>query len=146
MTGGLLISAIGAVLLFMGIRAKRHYSPQNWQTTKAIVTNSYAQRLPSGINALFTPHIEYTYSVGTHSFTGSIYAYSRSEDRNGLSQVNKMLESYTVGSTIEIWHRIDSPAESCIKLSSTYSSSQMHALIVAGVALLFIGFTLHGIA
>lgn len=145
MTGGLLISAIGAALLFAGIRAKRHYSPSKWLTTSAIVTNSYAKRLPSGINALFTPHIEYTYSVGTHSFTGSTYAYSRSEDRNGLSQVNKLLESYNVGRTIEIWHRIDSPAKSCIKLSSTYSCSQMHALIVAGAALLFIGLALHGI-
>ncbi|MEN9437458.1 MAG: hypothetical protein RIR09_2113, partial [Pseudomonadota bacterium] len=67
------------------------------------------------------------------------------EDRNGLSQVNKLLESYNVGRTIEIWHRIDSPAKSCIKLSSTYSCSQMHALIVAGAALLFIGLALHGI-
>jgi hypothetical protein len=86
--------------------------------------------------------VQYSYQVNKKTYLGNSYAFSLSEDRGDIEAVTLILKThYDEGSNICIWHQINAPSISCIKLKSSYSRSEMSALIVAGILVLSLGLT-----
>lgn len=137
--GILVIFSAGVAVLACGMYARWKYAPEKWQQTHAEVIHSEAMpRLAE--TPTYAPYIRYRYQVNGDTYDGDTYAYSSAEDLGNLEHTNKLLLPYARGSTIHIWHQILKPSVSCIKLNSSYSRSQMSALIVGGILVISMGF------
>lgn len=136
--GILVIFLAGFVVLACGLYARWKYAPEKWQQSHAVVTHSEAMpRLAK--TPTYAPYIRYRYQVNGATYDGDTYAFSSAEDLGNLANTNKLLLPYAKGSTIHIWHQILNPSVSCIKLNSSYSRSQMSALIVGGILVISMG-------
>jgi hypothetical protein len=128
-----LIFLMGSLLMAYGSYSLWHYSPSRWRHTVGVVVSATAERLPSNTGLLFVPRVRFEYVVANERFLGGEYAFSSSEDCGGLDFVNKILLSYPVGAEITVWYSMLKPRNSCIKLMSRYSRSQMAAITLGGL-------------
>ena len=88
---------------------------------------------------LYMPRVRYEYVVQGNRYESELYAYSSAEDTNGRQEVEVLLKSFAVGSTVGAWSRADRPGRACLKLHSRYSRSQMWAQVVGGLLVFVVG-------
>jgi hypothetical protein len=129
----MVILVMGTLLMAYGIYSYWYYSPKRWLQIDATVLTSTAQIFPSRLGQLFVPRVSFEYVVENQRFLGREYAFSSAEDAGNLSFVNALLNSYPVGAQITVWYQVNKPKNSCIKLMSSYSRSQMAAITVGGL-------------
>jgi hypothetical protein len=138
-----IIFVIGSLLMAYGLHAYWYYSPKRWRQIHARVLSSAAERLPSETGQLFVPKVYFDYVVDGQRYVGHEYAFSSSEDADGLNSVKELLRSYAQGDQITVWYQVNKPKNSCIKLMSSYSRSQMAAIALGGLIVNALGIFLY---
>lgn len=124
--------ALGTCIFALGFFGAMRYRPSDWRRTTGLVLLSKPIKKPARFGKLFGPYIRYRYEVGGESYEGDLYAFSASEATGSIEEVNQLLSSFPEGAQIQVWHRNNRPAESCLHPLSPYSRNQAWALMTGG--------------
>ncbi|MFB9991845.1 DUF3592 domain-containing protein [Deinococcus oregonensis] len=111
----LLLAALG-LFLVAGVQSWRSVRAATWPTTPGTVTRTWLE--PSsgggGRKRIWTPHVAYTYTVGSVTYNGERLTYG-TRGNSDYGQQQRALKRYPVGRAVRVYYAPGSPQESVLE-------------------------------
>lgn len=138
--GLLSVDLIFGLILFKNLRALR--AAKDWGSTRGTIltSNMMALKIPVGGGGkrgsrISVPAVEYSYQVGGQSYKNNkLYAgHAFGGDKSQV--VEKFLEQYPKGSSVQVFYNMDNPAESALHKNNPHVWGSASILIFANLVM-----------
>ena len=138
---GLLITdGIFGFVLFMNLRALR--AAKDWVSTRGTILSSSIKvlKIPTGGGGkrgsrTNVPTVEYSYQVGEQSYKNNKLYAGPAFGGDKKETVEKFLEQYPEGSSVEVFYNLNNPAESALHKNNPNVRSIAVILVIANLVL-----------
>ena len=138
---GLLITdGIFGLVLFKNLRALR--AAKDWVSTRGTILSSNIKvlKIPTGGGGkrgsrTNVPTVEYSYQVGEQSYKNNKLYAGPAFGGDKKETVEKFLEQYPEGSSVEVFYNLNNPAESALHKNNPNVRSIAVILVIANLVL-----------
>jgi hypothetical protein len=137
-----IIMVIGGYLLAFHVgrpAMQKAEASEGWPTVTGVVTHSEVARDHDPDGTMYSPDVEYEYTVDGEDYVGNTITVGAKVSTNVASGAQKKVNEYPEGREVEVHYDPDEPAESCLEPGVKASAS---IPFWAGIGILVLGVVL----